>query len=166
EPEFVSAAPLCLSYLCLMESDSEVWLHCISQLLLNVCQENIEESKKPLQLASLTAISYIIEQMANYIDQNLASNVLQAVSIGVVSNDAEMKNVASLALYNVLDCIDESNLESKDYRDEMLKLIIQLKNQNDDQNILTTVYGCLVKVADLYYRYMGEYIEGFYNVIV
>lgn len=158
--EFKVVSPICLACLCVMESQNDTWKHLVAQLQENVRSPN---TSMWLKKASLTTLGYISQEMSEQFTNDISTEILNAVAIGVANND--LKKPAASALHNVLDSVYDF-VENKVFRDQILKLIIQLTCQEEqDDAVRIKGFACLVKIADIYFDYLSEYINGLFNVI-
>ncbi|MEN2495624.1 MAG: Importin subunit beta-1 [Marteilia pararefringens] len=166
--QFIKVAPLCLAHLCVMEHQSTIWKDLVTQLQRNVTSQTQESgaernTSECLKCASLIALGFITKEMHEYFDGAISFEILNAVSFGLSDSSFDTKNAAANTLYNVLDVIQEPSRD-KVFRDEVLRLIIGINNKDNYEKIRITSYACLVKVAEILFDYLSEYIQGLFKI--
>jgi len=168
--DFKSAAPIALTYLCIMDTETNTWRQLVKTLEMNLTSQNNphddnqgSEKNNILKRASLSTLGYIAQEMVLYLDSNVCLQILHAVSQGIQSPDIDLRFTAATALCNVLDSVDD-RVSDKDFRDQLLKLVITLQQDEDKEEIKEQAYVCLVKMADIYYEYLSEYIDGLFQI--
>jgi len=162
--EFSRFAPITLTYLCLMDSEANTWMQLVSTLESNITNQT-NDAAMVLKQSSITTLGYIAQEMGDYLDSSVSLQILRAVSIGVQSTDSILKLSSATALCNVLESV-EDQVSNKEFRDQLLKLVLSLKEDEKEEKMKVQSYACIAKIGEIYYDYLSEYIEFLFQITV
>lgn len=118
--------------------------------------------------AALTALGYICEEAGEYDEvetvlQQHNSDILNAVGRGMSSESENIKYSATNALCNAMEFI-HSNMEKKEERDYLVRIVCDAATKCSTQRTREKAMECLVKVAELYYQTLPEYINELHQI--
>lgn len=117
--------------------------------------------KRCIMLVLLPSVC-LAEQPGSYL-ASFSNPILQAVVTGMAKTQPErIRLCATRALFNALE-FARKNLESERERNYVMTIICEVA-QSPDAKTRTAAFECLVKIASLYYRHLGEYMEAIFSV--
>ncbi|KAJ3338334.1 karyopherin beta [Gonapodya sp. JEL0774] len=149
-----NAAAQVISAMASIDLPRNDWPELVPKLL-----ENMSTEKMALRLHSLQAIGFICETIEPELLVSQANNVLTAVVQGARKEEPsnEVRLAALQALYNSLEFI-KANFARDGERNYIMQVVCEA-TVSDNQDVQVSAYECLVRIMQLYYDYMGFYME-------
>ncbi|KAJ4462253.1 putative Importin subunit beta-1 [Paratrimastix pyriformis] len=131
--------------------------------LINELLKNMKLPSEQVRMATLQCLGYLCQDMPGTYLAAFSNPILQAVVTGMAKDQNEqIRLYATRALFNALE-FARRNLETDSERNYVMKIICEA-TQSADPKVRQAAFECLVKVAGLYYRHLGEYMEAIFSL--
>ncbi|KAJ3358263.1 karyopherin beta [Allomyces javanicus] len=132
------------------------WPELMQQLLANMTSGTSSEN---LKVHSMTAIGYTCELIDASILATQSDNILTAVVNGARKDEpsARVRKQALDALANSLVFV-KANFEREAERNIIMQVVCEA-TQAPEVPVQIAAYQCLIKIVDLYYKYMELYLK-------
>eukprot|EP00736_Rhodelphis_marinus_P009915 Rmarinus@m.18853 len=157
-----STAALLLANLASFELTAGKWQELLPLLLQSVAQaDNV-----PLRQSALDAIGYICEELDPQLLSNFSDQILTAVVQCMLPSEQNIRIrvAATKALLNSTQFI-RSNMDREAERSHIVKTTLQCVDPQQDE-LSEVALETLVKLSQLYYTKLGEFMGEFFNVAV
>ena len=118
--------------------------------------------------AALTALGYICEEgveseaVGAYLEK-FSTQILHAVGAGMTSPNQDVQYYATNALCNSMEFI-HNNMSQQEQRDYLVRLVCNVVSNCPKEETREKGMECLVKVADLYYQSLPNYINELHTI--
>jgi len=131
--------------------------------LINDLLKNMKLPDENVRMATLQCLGYLCQDMPGTFLTSFSNPILQAVITGMAKGQNEqIRLYATRALFNALE-FAKRNLETDSERNYVMKIICEA-TQSPDSKVRTSAFECLVKIASLYYRHLGEYMAAVFSL--
>ncbi|CAF0944344.1 unnamed protein product [Brachionus calyciflorus] len=150
-----SQAAQCVGYLACAELPKGLWPDCINRLMINVTDPNATEMLKE---SSLEAIGYICQDINPDILESQSNQILTAIVNGMRKEERSdhVRLAACNALLNSLE-FTRNNFSKESERNYIMQIICEA-TQSDNPQIKISALQNLVRIMNLYYEFMENYM--------
>lgn len=149
-----TAAAQVVAAVAFIELPRREWPELIQVLVSNIA----ERSNGPnVAKASLEAIGFICEEIEPTVLEFQSNEILTAVIDGMQRTENAVRQSAVMALFNSLEFVGR-NFENEAERNYIMKVVCEATQSKDDL-VCISAFECLVKIMQLYYEKMAEYMR-------
>ncbi|CAI5440286.1 unnamed protein product [Caenorhabditis angaria] len=155
EPSRPSIAAQCVAAIACAELPHNLWPEVISRLMDNVTNQ---QSGEMLKESSLETLGYICHDIDSKVLEVRANDILIAIVHGMRAGETSVhvRLAATNALLNSLEFTNK-NFEAEQERNIIMQVVCESTN-NPDQRCKVASLQCLVRIMQLYYDYMLNYM--------